>query len=377
MDVVLPNGKYVGAIKDETPLPLEAEVDPPPSGAESYSWSITAGPGNGTFSDPNVSDPEFTGTTRGELTVKVVVTDGSDSCEDTDELVVIEIDDLSEDVPDQIMDQLFLDDADNTHVIPYNASAGDLRAVRIAPTDDPSDPYEWGTDFNGEVDNFSGDVTLTFVKDGVYIIKTIRAAAGAEAEEIFAVWYNTGDGSKKDGDCKDGKHDRQSKPTADLVLISASANDDTNYLVGARNAYGGTHHSIDSVADVIAEMKTYFEAHNSKPFSVLIVDHGTIAYMSMGAGDTSVGGAGKYIDDTATTSVDRDAFMKACKDYKITTCTLAGCCVATNQQGRDFIQTLATGGQCTVRAPNKKIAYQNNGKFSVVKGMIWVTKTPP
>jgi len=165
------------------------------------------------------------------------------------------------------------------------------------------------------------------------------------------------------------------------VLISSSANDGTNpstgYLVNARNAYGGNHKSIGSVSDVITEMKNYSLAHSSQPFSVLIIDHGAPADMSMGAGDTSVGGAGKYIDDTATTKTDRDAFMKACKDYKITTCTLAGCCVATGQKGRDFLQTLATGGQCTMKAPNKKIAYGKNAYFSAVKGMVWISKTPP
>lgn len=158
-------------------------------------------------------------------------------------------------------------------------------------------------------------------------------------EEISVVWYEVGDGTEKDGDCEDGKHKARSKPTGDLVLISSSANDGPNpssgYLIRARNAYGGSHRSISSVADVIAEMKKYFEDHNSQPFSLLIIDHGTIAKMSMGDGDITLGG--KYIDDRAATKADRDAFMKACKDYKVTTCTLAGCCVATDKRGRDFV----------------------------------------
>ncbi len=353
-------------------------MDPPGAGW-TYSWSKVpgSGSGNGAFNpSASVESPDFKGTSRGTLTVKVVVSDAGETCEDAEDLAVIEIDELSEDVPDQYMNSIFLEDTNNQHTVPYGSPGNELRSVRIAPTDDPSDPYVWDVDFEAKVNHLTGDVNLIFHKDGVYLIKTIRTANGGETEDIFPVWYNAGDGTTKDGDCKDGKWDRITKPTADFILVSSSTNDEKGYLVRARNAYDNFQ-SIGSVADVITKMENYFTSaeNDSQPFSVLIVDHGTTAQMNMGAGDTVVIGGGKYIDDTNATQADRDKFKEALRDCKITTCTFAACNVATGQQGRDFIQDLANDGNCTVVAPNKKINCQSNKKCASVRGGQWIAKT--
>lgn len=246
-----PNEKFVGCIQEQETINLEADVTPAGS-PWTYSWSIVTGLGNGTFfPDPTVQNPEFQGGTKGELTIKVDVSDGTESCSKTKELVVIEISDLSESVPLQYMPQVYLEGVQGDYTIPYqHISGAELRAVRIAPPSDPSSPYSWGTDFNAQVNHITGDVQLTFLRDGAYLVKNIRILNGVETEELVEFMFKTSVGSI--GHNQTGKTVPVDKPMADLILISSS-DCDLLYLKHARLAYDNDE-AIDTVADVIAKL---------------------------------------------------------------------------------------------------------------------------
>ncbi|MBI1900824.1 MAG: hypothetical protein HYS13_06900 [Planctomycetia bacterium] len=54
-----PDGTFVGAIKDQRTIALQADLQPPSPGA-SYFWQIIGGPGGGTFVGRNCLPLEST-----------------------------------------------------------------------------------------------------------------------------------------------------------------------------------------------------------------------------------------------------------------------------------------------------------------------------
>lgn len=162
VQIALPDGKYIGAGRDQNPLTVQAVTAPANLTGQTYSWSVSAGPGNGTFTPATAQTTQFRGTTEGRATVRVDMTYQSSTYQDTDEVIVVRIDDLTEEVTPQLMDDVTVADG-GQYVIPFNDSAGELRAVRISPCEDTQAPYLWGQDFQGVVNHQSGDVTLTFM----------------------------------------------------------------------------------------------------------------------------------------------------------------------------------------------------------------------
>ncbi len=71
VEIETPDGTW--AVKDGNSITLEGNVTPrvPPGG--SVAWAITAGPGAGNLASANTQNTEFSGTTKGKLTVDVTV----------------------------------------------------------------------------------------------------------------------------------------------------------------------------------------------------------------------------------------------------------------------------------------------------------------
>ena len=85
----------------------------------------------------------------------------SGDCNATADIVVIEINDLSETVPEDEYDEVTVS---GQYAVPYETTNGQLRAVLIAPMYNPDYPYQWNSDFYARVDHASGDVTITLLR---------------------------------------------------------------------------------------------------------------------------------------------------------------------------------------------------------------------
>ncbi|MBI1900825.1 MAG: hypothetical protein HYS13_06905 [Planctomycetia bacterium] len=277
---------------------------------------------------------QFLGTQMGKTTVKVVVTVPPvppSTCEDTQDLVVIEINDLGS-VQDQLMDQVFITgETSGSHLVPYNTADGDLRRVGIVPPYDAADPYDWGTDFKAEVDHADGHMDMTFYRAGTYIVEVLRVKNEGQPDQsymqqLFSVWYNAGDLTTEDPKREDGPFQVSARPTADLVLISSSTSDNGS-LVNARSQYENEV-AIGSVSDVITAIQNYSQAHPGQEFSVLIVDHGNVALQAMGSGQKWPAPTGKYIDNTSASQNDVNAFTAACNANNVSLVIFGACEVA-------------------------------------------------
>jgi len=373
----LPDGKYVGCVKDEDPISLEAIVDPPGAGW-TYSWSKVAGSGsgNGTFNpSAGVESPDFKGTSKGELTVKVVVTDAGQTCEDTEDLVVIEINDLTEAVPLQFMDEYDVA-LGGYHTIPYSdPSDGDLQQVLISPIDDPDDPYLWidefdNGDFGAKVDHETGEVVVELRRSGVYLVKTVRENAGGETSTFFELSVDASDPGEEI-QLKKGKAVIVAKPSADLILIGSDADD--GFLKKARDSIGaGNYVKIGSVAAAITAIENYYDTHGQQPFTLYVLEHGKSGYQSMGDATQEV--EGEYIahNDPAS-AADLAAFTTACNE-KVSACHLGGCNVGSPPNGAAFLQKLATDGNMTATAWDGVMSVLGSGKWYRYVGTTLVTK---
>ena len=329
------------------------------------------GPGYGTFDNPSLQNVQFFGQTRDHCTVQVTASSSSMTCKATTDVVVIEITDLSEDVPLQMMDQYLLEGTSGaSYVIPFIGSYGELRSVKVAPPYDPDAPFQWNVDFEGLVDHSTGNVTLNFYRDGPYCIKKVEDAGGGQlVETLFQVAYNAPAATEKIATAT-GKAYKIPAPTGNLVMVDNSPNDN-GYLVNVRAFFGANRVDIGSVADVNTAIGNKLTNGGGAAFTALLCSHGAVAKISMGDGDITI--AGKYIDDQAATQADRTAFYAACVPA-VTTFTFAHCDVASGAQGANFLQAVATGGKMTAIAPNCHIYCTKDKKWYLDVGGNWVTK---
>jgi hypothetical protein len=329
--------KFVGAVRDQVPLQLTANPDP--GGVTgTYSWSVTAGPGSGTFHESTDQNPNFTGDAEGECTVQVTLTSGSGSVQDTEQIQVIRIDDLYGTVPEAQYDSV---DTSGYYTIPYYASGGELLAVLIQPPG--SVYYQWETDFYARVDHQTGDVTITLLSAGPYLVRTVRTgSSGGSLADTVELMYNSYAHPK--GKKKTGSTATIPSPSADLILIDNTTPDDA--LEKDRQAYPN-HTPIGSVQDAIDAIQNRWNNNGNQPFSVALIGHGESASMGMGDGKATI--IGKHIADTADAAPFLAAFTAMCKG-KVTSITMYGCNVADGDRGAAFVQDVATRANCTVTA---------------------------
>lgn len=360
-----PDGVYVGSGKDTDTVTLEADLEPDLAGV-TWAWSKASGPGTGTFTPSTTADTEFRGTAKGELVVKAEATVAGATCSDTQNLTVIEIDELSEDVDYQFMEMVY--ESTGSFSVDFSGAGGNLRSVLVAPPGDSSDPYEWDTDFYGQVDHITGSVDMTFVRDGEYVLRIERESGGVASVQYVEVFVNSGDSPDEPQRTKTTTV--LPKPSADLVLISDSANDTTGFLVNARASISGEQ-TMSSVDDAVSKIEAKFVATGNVKFSLLIVDHGRAGYMSMGDGTGAT--PGKYIERCAT--ADLKKFTDACKD-RVTQVTFAGCEVGKDTAGASFLKKVADDGKCIVRAWDKKIQCRKDGTWAVDRNAGWVEASP-
>jgi hypothetical protein len=331
--------KFVGAVRDQVPLQLTANPDPL-SVTGTYSWSVTGGPGSGTFHESTDQNPNFTGDVEGECTVQVTLTSSEGSAQDTEQIQVIRVDDLSGTVPEAQYDSF---DTYGMYTIPYYASGGTLLAVLIQPPEGPGN--QWETDFYARVDQFTGDVNITLLTDAPYFVRIVRAGAGGgQATSTIRLMKGTYTADKGKG--PSGTVKTIDDPSADLILIDSTNPDD--FLGSARAAVGnGNYVSIGNVQDAINAINNKWNNNGNKTFSVAIIGHGTNGSQGMGDGQDTV--VGKHIADTAAAAADLTAFTAACKG-KVKQIVMYGCGVAGGNNGPAFVQDVATKANCPVTA---------------------------
>jgi hypothetical protein len=360
-----PEGRFVGTGKDTRPIPLEAEYEFG-TGGETYAWSKVGGSGNGTFNDAAAQNPEFTGTQRGDVTVQVVA-NGSDYS--TLDLVVIEINDLAEDDPNEEATEVYLEGEEAQYTVPYSTANGDLRGVYIAPPEDADDPFGWDEDFSAEVNHLDGSVTLTLDRSGPCLVKIVRDLDGTETSAFLLVELNGAVGRMDGESVQAGKYVKVETPTGDLVLISsASGANDNGYVKAARKHYTN-YKDIGSVRDAAMEIaKCPVRENENDRISVVIVDHGTVGDMAMGCG--MLGEAGKYL--TINTTQDLDYFTGICKG-RVRELTHTGCAVGFGDVGAALLQKLHVDGDMKVWAPTKQNTWDDDGYWGR-RGFEWAHK---
>ena len=107
---------------------------------------------------------------------------------DTFTVYGIEIADLSEDVPEDYYDEIYISPS-GEYTVPFDSTGGSngygfLKSVRIAPVDYPGQPYLWNVDFDATVSPITGDVTISLIRPGPYLVKLVREHLGIESEQI-------------------------------------------------------------------------------------------------------------------------------------------------------------------------------------------------
>lgn len=366
VQVNLPAGAFVGAGRDPLSLPLQAQPSPVLSG-ESYGWSVLSGPGNGQFDSPS-KNTNFHGTTEGHVTAQVQLSYQGAICKATKALIVVRIDDLMDTVS-QEMDQIPMSEGDS-YSVPFNsASGGELRSVLVAAPMDPDDPYQWESHYSGRVNHTTGAVLMTFIRPGPYLLKINRQAVSTYVE----LWVGCAAASKKkEKSCKTKKIP---SPSAGLMLISSSANDN-GFLVNARNSIGAGNYTP------VADVQDAIDAITAMPGqgSVAIIDHGAAGEQSVGDGQgTSVGGTIK-LSEIGGAGSWTERFMAACRP-KVTTLTLYGCDVGAGANGASFLQGLANGGNMTAQAYDKQVICTKSvlwwgGNWYMCVDATLVSKTP-
>jgi hypothetical protein len=347
----LPKGRYVGAVKDQDPIQLNAIESPPPA---SFGWSIASGPGSGTFATPAAQNTLFTGSIRGPLIAQVVATTPSSICSATANLVVIEINDLSETVPENQYDEITVA---GQYTIAYSNGNGQLRAVLIAPISNPSDPYQWNTDFYAQVNHMTGDVTVTLIRGGPYLIKSIRDNNGTQSVEIVSLLFNAFAHYTTGQKDITGKAVSIPSPSADLILIGPDGTLDTD-----RSA--NPHYiPMTSVQDAIDSI-TLAQKLLGRKVSVAIIEHGGPGLQCMGDGPSPVMADGKYIriDDP----VSAIALFKQGANGKVSSIVLYGCNTAQGPTGAAFITDLANGTGASVTGYTGATTVSSYWRFGTV-----------
>ena len=362
VEIDTPDGEYVGTGKDTRTITLDADISPDLTGV-TWLWSKESGDGNGTFTPSNGEDTEFEGSTKGKLTVQVAAT-VEQSCVPvaSKDLVVIEIDDLTEEPLYQFMDMFYEDDG--LFSIPYNDTDGDLESVLILPPGDDDDAYDWGTDFDGTVDHDTGAVDLVFTRDGEYVVKIVRESGST----YIQILVGSGDGPL--GAVKTHHTQTVEAFDADLILISSSANDN-RFLVNARAAIVGEK-AISSAGTAAAEINF---AYAGSEITVILFEHGAPGVFSIGAGDQPAPGTGTEISeewDNAEAMADlADAMQGQVSEFVIISCE-----VAAGDAGASLLQTLADESGTAIKAYDKKVYCRADGTISLDADTSLVVATP-
>lgn len=367
VSVNLPDGQYVGAVKDTASIRVQA-VPSPPGGTLTFSWSVSSGPGSGTFGNNTAQDTTFAGTSQGQATLQVEMTDPPCSpaygSANVNVIVIDSLGSISEDYYDEYT-------TTGNYTIPFSSSSGNLLEVLISPPSDSSNPFYWGVDFNATVNHATGTVTIQTYTSAPYMVQTVRTGGSY----TFDLQYNApaGEvGAKK----KTGKTVRIAAPSQSLILTS-NATDTNGFLTNVRG-WGGGGILIDNVNDVNTQIGDEWTNNGNKTFSLGVIDHGNAAYQNMGGGQVWQP-AGKYIQRAdAGSAADLTAFMAACKG-KTTSITLYGCNVALNNtvgDGPQFLQDLATGTNSSVTAYTGSIYITDYSRWYASDNGNSVTKNP-
>lgn len=363
VQINLSAGQYVGAVRDPLTLPLQAQPAPALSG-ETFSWSVKKGPGSGDFDTPSAQAPNFHGTVEGHVTTQVAMTYQGATCHATQELIVVRIDDLTKSV-DREMDQIPMSEGDS-YFVPFSGAEGELRSVLVAATEDPANPYRWETDYFGRVNHVTGDVVMTFVTAGPYLLEINRANGSTYVE----LWVNSA--TSNEGKEKSCKTKAIPRPSADLLLISSSTNDN-GFLANARTMYGvGNYTPIASVKDAIKSI-------GNMPMvgSVALIDHGRSALQDCGAGNSNSVGETLYLSEIGIEDTWTEQFMAACRP-KVVILNCYGCSVAAGAKGKEFVKKLASGGGMTATAWDKTIhaiySPRTGGRWAVCDDATLVTR---
>lgn len=356
VEIVAPDGIYVGCGRDEAPITLEAVVTPV-TGDETYAWDQT-GDGSGDFGTPAEQQTTLTGITRGTDTVTVDVVKSGCGCSASLDVYVIEVNDLPAMDSPELMDIEDVSDS-GEFTVPLNGAAGLLRAVLIAAPDSESNPFIWGTDFDAKVTHSSGDVVIRLYRSGPYTVKVVRTGSdGNERDEYYKLLNNAGIGlySASTAGTKIAATTDREEPNLprdyDLVLI-CSNND--GFLNCARGMFP-LHVGFSSVAQVNAAIIATYTAVNvgaktPRKIKVALIDHGDVGVICMGmphnAPDLQ---PGKYIAWADRQSqIDQLKFQVACQ-MRVSEFHFYNCCIAGKPQGVLLCQQIATGSVMTIKA---------------------------
>ncbi|CAM9904805.1 unnamed protein product, partial [Phaeothamnion confervicola] len=332
------SGRFVGAVRDQTPLALSA-APTPGTVSGTYSWTVASGPGSGTFHAPTDQNPGFTGDAEGACSVRATLTAGSASAQGSLPLQVIRVDDLSGTVPEAQYNSY---DTSGSYTIPYSTSEGTLQAVLIQPPGTMG--YQWQTDFYALVNQQTGDVNVTMISPGPYLVKAVRtgSSGGTSLNDIIQLMFNSWSDPKDKS--ATGTTARIAAPSGDLILIDSTTPD------GAMDAYRQAYPNgtpMGSVQDAIDAINNHWNNNGNQPFSVVLIGHGAPGNQGMGDGQDTV--VGKNISDQPASAPSLAAFTAACKG-KVSSITMYGCNVAKGASGAAFVQDVATRANCTVTA---------------------------
>ena len=266
-----------------------------------------------------------------------------------EEVVVIEVDELTESVDRQTM-HIYWEQGSSSFEISYSTEVGELRTVLIAPPTDEEHPFVWSetADYHAVVDHETGDVQLALQRDGEYLVKTVRENGGVLNTSFLMVMLDSACSSKDPLEDMQAARTMYTRKPQGLVLISTSASDN-GFLTNARRSIGsGNFTPISNVVDVTCAL-----ANNPEASTFSFVDHGHMA--CQGLGDGMGHEAGKHIDSTSGTLASRAAIGAACQNISIQSLWLMGCCVGRNAGGQAFLAMMDTVSACPVYGPNGKV----------------------
>ena len=138
----------------------------------------------------------------------------------------------------------------------------------------------------------------------------------------------------------------------------------------------GNYVKISSVNDVVKEIKKYYKNNGQKPFTLVILEHGSSDHQGMGSVAT-FSDFGQFIRlNDPRVAGDLKAFTDACKESKVTSCHLGGCNVGSPPNGPDLLQKFATDGNMKVTAWDGIKSIHGDGWF-IHEGSKLVEKPDP
>jgi hypothetical protein len=329
-------------------------------------WSITGGSGSGVITDPGSASTTFEGDEGGEVEITVRIIDGTAGVDisGTVTVWVIELDEIEDNIVAQMIEQQSVGGgAPAEYEIPFQDADGAIAQVEILLPGGQGVNFQIGVDVKMVIDHANGNVKLLFFRRAGFVVRIIRRLAGVEKTKLVRINYGTPSSDK--GACPDAGDRRLRKipGNADLILVSGSANDN-GFLANAQQVFAGNCTIIHSVQDAIDAITN----HPGHGIRVLIVDHGSIARVSLGSGTESE--AGKHLDGTSATQTDRAAFAAACNG-KVLSMTLVGSCIAATVAGQAFCQQMADAGHMRIKAPNAVVKLTVNPDGSSIW---WITQ---